>query len=135
MCRSPELDTAIVKGFPTSKDNIKSAIICVVGMGLFVATDTLSKVAVTVLGMPVLQMLALLGVGMVAVHGLVSISQGCGRVAISRRDAAMRVARVLLEVMSCWCFNLTLMHLPLANCVAVSKRDPSVPPPSGRCVR
>ena len=130
MCPSPAYDTAIVGHVSTSKENFKGAVICVTGMGLFVATDTLSKVAVTVLGMPVLQMLAMRGVGMVVVHGLVSLTLGCGRVSISRRDASVMVARVLLEVLSCWFFNLALMHLPMANAIAVSEHGP---PPPGSC--
>jgi drug/metabolite transporter (DMT)-like permease len=93
-------------------------------MGFFLATDTLSKVAVTVLGMPVLQMLTLRGLGMVIVHGLVSLSHDCGRVVISRRDACIMVARVLLEVLSSWFFNLALMNLSMANAVAIVQALP-----------
>ena len=127
MCRAPEVTehlTTAVKRAPTSRENAKSALVCVLGMGFFLATDTLSKVAVTVLGMPVLQMLTLRGLGMVIVHGLVSLSHDCGRVVISRRDACIMVARVLLEVLSSWFFNLALMNLSMANAVAIVQALP-----------
>ena len=110
----------------TSKENFKGAVLCVTGMGLFIATDTLSKVAVTVLGMPLLQMLALRGVGMVVVHSLVSLKLGYDRTAISisSRDSVILVARVLLEVLSSWCFNLALMHLPMSQAIAVVQALP-----------
>ena len=110
----------------TSKENFRGAVLCVTGMGLFIATDTLSKVAVTVLGMPLLQMLALRGVGMVVVHSLVSLKLGYDRTAISisSRDSVILVARVLLEVLSSWCFNLALMHLPMSQAIAVVQALP-----------
>ena len=52
MCQAPadaHATTATVKPVSTSQENFKGAVICVTGMGLFVATDTLSKVRSSVL--------------------------------------------------------------------------------------
>ena len=52
MCKAPadaHATTATVKPVSTSQENFKGAVICVTGMGLFVATDTLSKVRSSVL--------------------------------------------------------------------------------------
>ena len=131
MCRAPpadlvstQLQHALPKLTPTPDENLKSAIICVCGMGAFVATDALGKVLVTVLGMPVLQMLALRGVGMVLVHGAVVTHNGLGRVAFTPRDGIMLVGRVILEALASWLFNCALMHLPMAMATAVVQALP-----------
>ena len=100
------------------QENVRGAVITVLGMGAFIMTDAFSKYAVTELQLPILQVLSLRGFGMVLFLSLL-IGIGSDMWSLTRSDALLLLGRVVLEVLGSWCFNLGLVHLPMSLATAI----------------
>jgi S-adenosylmethionine uptake transporter len=94
-------------------------------MGFFVATDALGKVLVTKLMMPLFQMLALRSIGMIVVLTIhTAATTSLSSISITSKDAVVLAMRAVLEALSSWFFNLSLVHLPMATAIAIVQALP-----------
>ena len=124
-CRPTDLSEQKVLTPTPEQENIRGAVITVLGMGAFILTDAFSKYAVAELELPMLQVLSLRGLGMVIFLTLLnSPGSETWSLVTRRRDALLLLVRVLFEVLGSWFFNLGLVHLPMSLATAIVQVRP-----------
>ena len=115
------------------EENIRGAIVCVIGMGAFIVTDAFCKYAVAVLGLPILQVLSIRGAGMVFCLSLITGRSGSEILCLSHRDGCLLLVRSILEVLGSYLFNVGLVHLPMSLATAIVQARAA--PPHRRTAR
>lgn len=105
-------------------DNAQSALLMVAGMAAFTINDAILKVALD--EVPLYQALFLRGIATTLVLALVARRWGASLRGLSWGDRATIALRSVAEVGAVWLFLLALMHMPLANAIAIIQSQPLV---------